>query len=173
MLSNAPTLYCDVDGVINIATMQLRKFENKIIFRKLPTKAGEKFWAVPLNITWRKQVSTALSLMNVNFFWLTTWNHQAVNILEPLTGIKSAGVLDYKMPLRETMSQHSKYLLLKKHQKINPTPFIWIDDVATKHYLKDDFPTTQPHLVIRTQTKQGITDEHITQINEFISKNTI
>jgi len=161
-----PNLYCDVDGVINIAKHH-DDAVSKFIFRKLPTRAGN-LTPVPLRIRWSNYVPTFLSGIEANFYWLTTWNQQAVSILEPLFGIKSVGVLDYKMKLIEARQQKWKYELLKKHQKDNPTPFVWIDDVATKHYKEEDWIGAAAHLVVRPHKNHGITREHILEIGEFL-----
>ena len=162
-----PTIYCDVDGVIN-TTQKLENGTTKIIYRKLPS-LGEKLWKIPLRINWHNHTTLTLAALQVNFYWLTTWNHQAVHILEPLIGIKSTGVIPYRMPLKEARRQYTKYELLKAHQAENPSPFIWIDDVATQHYKKEHFKDAQPHLIIRTNKRLGITPEHLQQIHDFVT----
>jgi hypothetical protein len=168
MQINKPNLYCDVDGVINIAARKMiLGMKSQIIYRKLPS-IGQNFAPVPLRIRWQDEIALNLAALSVNFYWLTTWNHQAVSILEPLTGIKSVGVLPYNINLREIHNQKTKYDILKQHQENSITPFIWIDDVATQHYQKHHFPEDQPHLIIRTNKRFGITNDHMLQINEFI-----
>lgn len=167
MQPGRPTLYCDVDGVINIATRKREGLNHRIIYRRLPS-IGSRLMPVPLRIRWQENLISSLAELKVNFFWLTTWNHQAVSILEPLTGIKSHGVLNYKMPLWEAVKQRSKYELLKQHQNVNPSPFIWIDDVATQHYKEEDFQNAPEHLVIRTDKRHGITETHLEQITSFV-----
>ena len=162
-----PNLYCDVDGVINISKHH-DEAVTKFIFRRLPSFVG-RIGVVPLRLRWSTYVPDFLTDLSANFFWLTTWNHQAVHILEPLLGIKSKGVLDYKMKLREARHQKWKYELLQAHQAKNPTPFIWIDDVATKHYREEDWVNAPQHLVIRPLKHQGITREHMEQITNFMA----
>ena len=163
------TLYCDVDGVINIAAKSAQDTVSKVIFRKLPS-VGKHLSPVPLKINWRESMVESLALLPVSFFWLTTWNHQAVNILEPLTGLRSHGVLPYNMKLREFRRQTNKYGILRAHQELNPTPFIWIDDVATRHYNERHWDGAAEHLVIRPISRFGITDDHLEEIKEFLLK---
>ena len=168
MTTIKPTLYCDVDGVINIAAKKAQGAASKIIFRKLPS-VGRHIKPVPLKIQWRESMVANLALLPVNFIWLTTWNEYAVKILEPLTGIQSHSVIDYHMKFKEIGKQTNKYVLLRDHQKAQPTPFIWIDDVATKHYKEEHWEELGvPHLVIRPKRHFGITDDHMSQIDEFI-----
>ena len=113
-----------------------------------------------------------LALLPVSFIWLTTWNHQAVRILEPLMGIRSENVLKYDMSWKEFRTHPNKYNLLRLHQAQNPSPFIWIDDVATQHYDISHWENVQEHLVIRPHKKFGITDDHMEMISEFMITHT-
>lgn len=168
MTANNPkiTLYCDVDGVLNITSRRAKDLVSRRILRQLPS-FGQRFTPVPLRIRWRETIVNQLSTLPVSFVWLTTWNYQAVRILEPLMGIRSEHVLEYDMTWKEFRTHPNKYNLLRLHQSLNPTPFIWIDDIATQHYHADHWKDPSQHLVIRPEKKFGITNEHMASISEF------
>lgn len=166
-----PALYCDVDGVLNIASRTTKSITSKVILRQLPS-IGQRLAPVPLRIRWRESVVAQLAVLPVSFIWLTTWNYQAVRILEPLMGIRSEHVLEYDMNWKEFRTHPNKYNLLRLHQSQAPSPFIWIDDVATQHYDASHWPDSSQHLVLRPHKKFGITDDHMKSIGEFISKQT-
>lgn len=125
---------------------------------------------VPFRINYKEPITSEIAQLPVKFIWLTTWNHQAVKIWEPLTGIRSLEVLPYNFKLREFRTHKTKYEILKAHQAANPSPFIWLDDVATKHYNPADWENNPEHLVIRPQKRYGITMDHVERMKEFIVK---
>lgn len=164
-----PTIYCDVDGVLNVYSKDINL--KSIIARRRTPSLGAYLPKVPLRFKWYEEIVN--EIVNefaalVDFKWLTTWNDDAVKIIEPLTGIRSSGFLNYQMKLKEAGSQSQKYTVLKAHQLINPSPFIWIDDVATKHYKEEDWAGHHDHLIIRTNRKIGLTMEHLGTMKEFL-----
>lgn len=163
-----PILYCDVDGVINIASRRAKGVMVNTIRRSIPT-VEKVFPQVPIRFRWNEAITTGLAELPVRFIWLTTWNYQAVHLLEPLLGIKSESVLYYKMQLNEFRNQKRKYDLLKEHQASNPTPFIWVDDVATKRYDPSHWLTHSNRLIIQPNPKLGVTDNHLQEIKSFLA----
>lgn len=168
-IPNSPVnFYCDVDGVLNVPRKSYRSgVRTQIIFMKLPT-LGKYFTKVPYRITWQSEVTDVLAGLPVHFVWLTAWNQQATKIWEPLTGIQSREVLHYNFRLREMKTHVSKYSLLQAHQRDNPSPFVWVDDIATKQYDEADWEGHNSHLVIRPDPKFGLTVDHIAQVQDFI-----
>lgn len=167
------TIYCDVDGVFNVYHNS-EKLNKIIVKRKLPS-LGLYLPKIPLPFKWYEDISNdfvnrILSKHSPYLHWLTTWNHDAITIVEPLTGIKSTSYIEYRMTLKETTTQAYKYDLLKNHQRNNPTPFIWIDDIATKNYKEQDWLEHPKHLVIQPSTKYGLTLENIETMERFISE---
>lgn len=172
IMNSSVTIYCDVDGVLNVRRKSSGHMAEKIA-RKLPLLLGRVLPRVRLWFRWQEeiilkfveQVKTSESM----FVWLTTWNHEAVSTIEPLTGLVSNEVLEYKMRFSELTNQRHKYALLKKHQAVNPSPFIWIDDVATRSYRADDWSADHPHLIIRPHSAFGISTSDIEKITNFIA----
>ncbi len=169
--SEQVTLYCDIDGVLNIAGKEFADTITKRIFRKVPS-VGRFLFPVPVKLSFRKGITDAMSLLPVKWVWLTTWNKYAGK-LEKHSGVKSHETILYHMHIWETGRQKRKYALLQAHQKANPTPFIWIDDVATKYYKEKDWVGQPDHLIIRPDHKFGITEEHIASMREFVEKHSI
>ncbi len=167
MKTSTPVLYCDVDGVINIRTTQLNDLTKQFLHRSVPFLKKP----VPLPFRYSPSVVESLTLYPVSFFWLTTWNHSAVKFLEPITKIRSEGVLDFRLTVRDIGKEHGKYKLLKDHQTANPRPFIWVDNVATKNYNPADWEEFKhPHLIIKPETRYGITSDHLAEMEEFINQ---
>lgn len=163
-----PILYCDVDGVINIASRRAKGVMVNTVRRSIPT-VEKLFPQVPIRFRWNESITDSLAELPVRFIWLTTWNYQAVQLLEPLLGIKSESVLFYKMQLNEFRNQRRKYELLKAHQAENPSPFIWLDDVATRFYNPEHWDEAVNRLVIQPNPKQGVTKEHLQRIDSFLT----
>lgn len=171
LYSCKPILYCDVDGVINLSAKTAQVVREKTVLLRPPFifRHLARMGPVPFKVRWRESMVETLSLLPVSLWWLTTWNQQAVKLLEPLTGIRSEGVLNYHLGVREIRTQPSKYTLLRLHQLADPRPFIWVDDIATQHYRESDWVNPPPHLIIRTVKNHGITDEHLEEMRNFIS----
>lgn len=166
MYPNLPNLYCDVDGVINPADKKLDNISMSSLKRQIPFI--KDFLKVPIRFRWNQDVIAELASLPVNLIWLTTWNHDAVNLLEPLLGLKSSNMLPYRMKIYEIRNQRHKYDLLKNHQKNNPSDFIWVDDVATKHYDDAHWSEDYSRLIIRPNFKTGLTLEEVERIKEFL-----
>lgn len=170
---NEITIYCDVDGVFNVYH-QNNALTKTMLRRRLPS-LGVYLPKLPLPFIWYEEISD-LFVKNIlvkhspNLHWLTTWNDDAVSLIEPLTGIKSTSVIPYHMGLKEVTTQAYKYSLLKEHQTQNPTPFIWIDDIATKNYREEDWVQHPAHLVIQPMTKYGLTIKDIEKMEIFIER---
>jgi hypothetical protein len=169
-----PTIYCDVDGVLNVYSKDAAL--RSVIARRRTPSVGLYLPKVPLRFKWYEhivnEIVNELSAF-VDFKWLTTWNDDAVRIIEPLTGIRSSGFLDYRMRLKEAGSQSQKYTVLKAHQLTNPSPFIWIDDVATKNYREEDWVGHHDHLIIRTNPRFGLTMENLESMKEFLNNHKL
>lgn len=166
------TIYCDIDGVFNVYHNN-EKLTKTIVKRKLPS-VGSYLPKIPLPFKWYEDISNVfieriLTKHSPYLHWLTTWNQDAISIVEPLTGIKSSGYIEYRMTLKETATQAYKYDLLKEHQRKRPTPFIWIDDIATKNYKEQDWSDHPKHLVIKPSTKYGLTLKDIETMENFIA----
>lgn len=163
---NKPILYCDIDGVLNIDAKVVADAAKKIVFRKVPF--GRYFSPLPTRLNYRPDIISSMRDLQTSLYWLSAWNQYAVKVLEPITLLKSEGVLHYKMGIKDIGKEHGKYLLLREHQEVNPSPFIWLDNLATRNYEPRDWENFQhPHLVIRPSTRFGLTDDHMSKIKEF------
>lgn len=164
-----PILYCDIDGVLNIDAKVVSDTVKKIVFRKVPF--GTYFSPLPTTLNYNPPVIDMLRELPARLFWLSAWNHYAVKVLEPITLLKSEGVIHYQMNFKDIGKEHGKYLLLKQHQAQKPQPFIWVDNVATKNYDPKDWENFEhPHLVIRPVTRFGLTNDHMAEIQEFTNR---
>lgn len=167
-MSTKPFLYCDIDGVLNVDAKAVTDSVRKLVFRKVPF--GTYFSPLPMRFNYRPGIIEDLRQLQTSLYWLTAWNHYAVKVLEPITLLKSDGVIHYRMQMKDIGRESGKYELLKRHQEQNPAPFIWIDNLATKNYNPRDWEDFSfPHLVIRPETRFGLTEDHMAAVREFVN----
>ena len=79
----------------------------------------------------------------INFVWLTSWNEDSMRVLNPLLGLPEDTPYLPWYQHRSDYEHMGKFSALKELLKeIAPSarkPFIWTDDVITKHFAPTDF----------------------------------
>lgn len=162
---NNITLYCDVDGVLN-PLKRRSGTTSKRIWRTVPLINVK----LPVWFTWKKEIPEFFNtLSGAKKYILSTWNEQGRTVLEETMGLKSFEHIPYRMPFKDIGNQSTKYELLKQHQKQNPSPFVWIDDVATKNFKEEEWEGYYPHLIIRPNAYVGVTVEDLIKVKKFIA----
>jgi hypothetical protein len=177
-------IYCDVDGVLalfsteydlhkiitenldpkNLGNSHVRL--NNCIFRNQKPRSVDVFW----NSQSVQQISELSHRQDVDFVWLTTWKHEAVNHLNSLFNIDAKGYLDWVINEQDNRFEDVKLRDLLHIEEVKPSQkFVWIDDAA----ITDDaekqlqikqfiFKTVKPHNV------DGITFNDIHEIENFL-----
>jgi hypothetical protein len=162
---NKVHIFCDVDGVINIYPDAPYRLEKGQVAVTVDGTAQ----VFPLH--WRKEVSdffSELSHVEVEFVWLTTWREYAPKVLDPLWNITSKGFMPWDNKLND-YHQHYKGLALEEWAKAHPrTPFIWIDDIALRSWETHSFSDRENVLGIMPYSGDGLTDDNLSKIKEFI-----
>lgn len=125
----------------------------------------------------------------VNFVYLTSWNHQAITLLNPVFGFPDTiPFLGWEGNHTDYGSQYGKrnaiidfYETLKKSGSTLP-PFVWVDDQVTVHHETID-SNGQPgrwnslmrehtgevdSLIIKTDTRWAISRDELTSVENFI-----
>jgi len=164
-----PVFYCDVDGVLNLRKHSAPKsLVKKIVWKKYSLQNGS---GVPMFhlLKYDPIVVEEISQLPVELVWLSAWNKYARTILEPLTSLVSTRVLEYRLTMKDLRTEKGKYVLLVADQKQNPSPFIWVDNVATKNFVPADWVNhPYPYLVITPHSHYGLTVKHIEEIKFFL-----
>lgn len=160
-------VFCDVDGVINIYADAPYRLEKGNVAITVDDRAQ----VFPLH--WRKEVTdylSEISHMEIEFVWLTTWREYAVKSLDPLWNIASKGFMPWDNKLSD-YSQVYKGIALEAWSIQNPkTPFIWIDDIALRSWESLAFAKRENVLGIMPYSGDGLTDDNIHRMKEFIAK---
>ena len=112
--------------------------------------------------------------------WLTTWVDETTK-LDSALSIKSDGYVDWDAYPSPPVSDISAYRCARKLEvvldfiKNNPdTPFVWVDDEATKLWTPElDAKVTAPHLIVTPVAKYGIVRHELNKISDFIRKHSL
>lgn len=161
-------IFCDVDGVINVYPDAPYRLEKSQVAITVEDRAQ----VFPLH--WRKEVTDFFSEIShnndVEFVWLTTWREYAPKVLDPVWNISSKGFMPWENKLSD-YTQMFKGVALDSWAKANPkTPFIWIDDIALKTWSALTFAKRSDVLGIMPYSGDGLTDENLKVIKDFIIK---
>lgn len=138
---------------------------------------GYKFYWSEEMVDW---IYSLISSGAVDFKWLTKWKQHAVNKLNPIFGFPEyVTYLDWHAPKSDVNHDGKGVALLELYKNLaedERTPFIWVDDIATRNYIpgskyENVFKELKvPHLIIQTDYRYGITKENQRDINEFIRR---
>lgn len=178
-----PTLFQDIDGVINV----LPKNEGNL--NKLPhLRVWGEWRTLEINgymITYSPELITHLNRISqkANMVWLTTWKEEASRDFAPAVGLDS---FPFVAPQGEEDAWFSgsasfnegpenrwwKLNAILEHLDSTGTPFIWVDDELrshTKQILKRKIGKSgKSALMLIPFENTGMTPEQINQIDEFI-----
>lgn len=163
-----PILFCDIDGVINVP----KNSHDNLVETNVKHLNGIPNW-LHKGFHYRPQVADFIQNINTEIIWLTAWQKFAPPSLDSLFGINSEGFLPWRHNFIQwfTDKQHfQKSVALNRWVENNPEkPFIWIDDYAVQFADKYSFSKREDVLIIRPETRKGMTDEHISLMNSFVN----
>lgn len=183
LLKKKPIIYLDFDGVINFFNSRSNYIKNKDTFGYLrratvtvPGARGGEDTSYELN--WAAELLRALSLLDVDIIWLTTWREHTPILERFMQWDKPVGYNHWGGGGAWGDSQLSgdsskKLEAIIEHQTFFPSPFIWLDDEAPKHYYANEFmanilKNTAPHLIIMPEEKYGIVKPEFAAIVDFL-----
>lgn len=145
-----PRLYLDIDGVI---LAEASPFET--------VSLGE------LGEAYAPEVLSRLGNTCLELVWLTTWEHQALELSESMNGLGGGRVLR----LEEYENNHQttpKMCALFSDQANSPSPFVWVDDLITPAaYGAVTRRLSVPKLIIQTDGKTGLNETQLLSIEQF------
>jgi hypothetical protein len=156
--------YLDFDGALNsLGSFYSSTFipawdDNEII-----TEGGYE-----LNVS-RSQASRLVA-MSMEIHWCTTWCQTPEDLQRVAAhlNIPCDNILD--------LSEHWKTEAVILDQKIEPSPFVWIDDDAISTYTERNFELLHdeglmsPHLLVRPDPSYGLTSDDLDVIEAFITE---
>lgn len=154
-------IYADVDGTLNVYQYQ----------RHLTADVEARGYTIP--VRWNEEVIERLAkisqLDSVEWWWLTAWGQDARDVLDPLWGIESTGVMDWGEEPGDALHR-SKWLPVRADQDAHRTPFVWMDDMALRDLTPDEFVTREDALFLSCNELIGIQPEDVDRIDAFIER---
>lgn len=164
-----PVIFCDVDGVINVP----KGSHDELVETKFSSLNGLPKIFNYKTFRHRPQVAEFIRNVNADFMWLTAWQKFAPTSLDQLFQRDSNGYLPWEHNVIRWFldrKHFNKGVALNHWVENHPTkPFIWIDDIAVQFADRYSFSKRDDVLIVHTETRVGLTDEHITHIDSFIS----
>lgn len=133
-------IYCDVDGVVMPFINDQEDLDRLDGDATIQITTWQGFGSDTINITesrflYHKAVAAKLSEWShrddVDFIWLTAWRFNAPYSLDKLLNIKSSGFMEWDEK-RSDYNQAFKRFAIEEEQKVSPSKFIWLDDIANK-----------------------------------------
>ena len=159
---NLPILYIDVDGV-------LCPFD-------VPSHDEFGDWQIipgSFDVPWSPTLASLVGSLPVTKVWLTSWQHEANELLSPLFNWPELAVREHRPG-----SLWWKLDALVQHHD-SGCPFVWIDDELDRqinelgHLFQASLDYLEvPHLLISTKSGQGITRADMERIAQFCHENT-
>lgn len=170
-------LYLDVDGVLNFFGARAGSAINHPWGDTMSGEAGLKGYI----INWAPALLEALTELDVEIVWLTTWRDHAVEHLAPLFGGWGS---DFRVlhPRREDEWMYQRVASLNWKAKAivedvnnDPAHFIWIDDElwAMKRTMMDhdlEHSTEVQNLIVIPEPNFGITPDDVDRMKAFIAE---
>jgi len=158
------TLYLDVDGVIN--TNQNKSFTDLKLGFATPLDEPDESY----KMRWSPTIISFLMSLGIRIVYLSSWKASGPAVLDPLFGLKSDGFLDWdKIP--NTYFDFGKLVALKADQEAHPSPFIWIDDIATRNFKNKEWTEAgrNDFLVIQTSDRYGLNSKQLDKMADFVA----
>lgn len=171
-------LYLDFDGVINAVNPQHDLITNFDI-----ASTNDKIFAKINNMTYSPTVVEALDnfrdFYDVELVWLSSWNDQQDVLKLPpfLNGLHGGRVLEANLNYEAT-NKHEwtqwKADAIIADQKMNPLPFVWIDDNAHNFHMETvKLATHGTHKsFVQPISDHGLTTENLKTISDFLTITT-
>lgn len=130
-----------------------------------------------------ERIAALVNAGKVNFVWLTTWQSEAIRLLNPIFGLpENTPFLNWNH--MSDLGQGRKGLALADlYEQLESKPkFVWVDDVATENFVNSGLTETGmypigetfPHmegvesLIIQTDAHWGISRKEIEVIENFL-----
>ena len=154
-------LYLDVDGVVNA---QLSHFHWGNFSE---TAAPEGVSDV---VTWAPRMLAALSVLDLDLVWATTWVDDAPSGLADLIhfGKDRPFLVPPNGDELTFPSIYWKLEALKSDQAANPSPFVWLDDEISRKEITA--ARELGGLALSVDQYFGITPVHLDMISEYIEE---
>lgn len=128
-----PTLYLDVDGVLNVARPPYREYLVEVATADLPDSPRVHRPSADV-VTYRVRVPSVYPVWLAelaelyDLAWATTWEHLANVHIAPLLGLAGLPVVAFSTLSPPRFSEATgdwKWRVLCKHGR---PPFVWVDD---------------------------------------------
>ncbi len=172
--TDLPVLFLDVDGVLNAYALDpiLAGFDDFEVHEV--TIGDDTGFRMTLDLRLSPGMGQALATLPAEIVWLTTWEHNADQLIAPLVGLPR-GLRVLSPPSgAKTGTPLWKLDALRQSVSLNPTPFVWLDDdlnlfraAVSAEKWASELPV--PSLLIAPDPRAGILPEDIEAIEEFLA----
>lgn len=165
-----PTLFLDVDGVLNSMNQNLAAHPWDQAYLTLARPSfSDRSWPIRTSV----MLGPALMSLGVNIVWLTTWKYDANTAISPLVGLpEDLPVGDWTGPVKFSEGlQDWKFKVVDQHLAHHNHPVIWVDDEAIPHWMEnhlDETGTRERTLLVRTNHITGLTPGEIDDIRNWL-----
>lgn len=178
-MTDVPIWFMDVDGVVNIfpkgaPSNDVERGEAS------PFISTGLYEASTFPITWRKSILSRIAALHesgvVKVVWLTTWGRGANYGLHELLGLPRLEVVaDPQDAPYRSMGWHTwwKAEALRRYiSEHDVKKFVWTDDdlaAQSKQIVDIVSMEDAQSMIISTNEREGITHEHLDDIEEFLT----
>ncbi len=185
-----PVLYLDIDGVVNIikprkqGTPHVWPDVKRLRVRNPYYRDNYGIGSGMLNLHLSKMMARNLMALDCDIEWLTTWGHYSHEFVgewlempedtkvtaspSDIAGYTASGL--WIVP--NSPAPNWKVEAIRRDQEENPRPFIFADDELADEEARTwlDGEVSEEHIyVIPNRTDGGITFDHITAMEDFLS----
>lgn len=154
-------LYADVDGTLAVPPYGLHE-SAQVVVR-----------GYQLTIHWNAEVVSRLAALShlpgTEWWWLIAWGTDAVRVLDLLWGIESASVVDSTEQVGD-WSHRSKQAAVAEDQKLDRTPFVWMDDLAIDNLDAELKLLRRDSLLVPVNGNVGVKITDVERIETFIEQ---
>jgi HAD domain in Swiss Army Knife RNA repair proteins len=162
-VTNRPLVLIDVDGVLNVITSARER--RRLCYHHGWQQKRVDVGGGSLRLFWNPDSGPMLRHLaeetGAELAWGTTWEEYANLVIGPLVGLP-------ELPVCPVAG------FPHKANGIVPwtagRPFVWFDDEPDAAEVTAALAGSQPHLVIRTDEREGLTEGHVDAARDWLLK---
>jgi hypothetical protein len=163
-MEERPLLLVDVDGVLNPLGRRARGF------RRYDLELDGEVYTVFLDRRHGAKLLALAEETGAELAWATTWEHRANELIGPRLGLPALPVVELRDDLPVTAGEMFKTPHVANF--VRRRPFVWFDDAvwtADERYL-ETHRNVGDFLLVQVNQRHGLTDRHLGQAREWLTR---